>query len=91
MMGGLLNLMLAGGCANPATVSPEYGKLSASSVYGNQAIGFSHGTGRLDSAQGWSSDTNTAGQWWQIDLGSVEWIAGVVTQARADQDQYVKS
>ena len=78
-------------CPDVATESPAYSDSSASSVYSNNAIGVSHGTGRLDSAQAWSAIRSRAGEWWQMDLGSVKRIEGVVTQGRAGDGQYVKS
>ena len=67
----------------PWTLSnPPYSQCSASSVCSNNAIGTSHGLGRLDSSQAWSSKHNSVGQWWQIDVGSILAIAGVRTQGR---------
>merc|ERR1712086_1246706 len=66
------------------TINPAYAQCSASAVYDGDAVGTGHGTGRLDSAQGWSAK-NTGpwlGEWWQMDLGSTIWVAGVVTQGR---------
>ena len=73
------------------TESPEYAQSQASSVYANDAIGHSHGKGRLDSAQAWSAKSNEVGQWWQMDVGSTRQIGGVVTQGRTGNSQYVKS
>ena len=70
---------------------PAYSACSASSVFGGESIGVGHGTGRLDSNQGWSAKNNRAGEWWQMDVGSVKLIEGVVTQGRTSHNQYVKS
>ena len=63
--------------------SPPYSRCNASSVWANDKIGVSHGTGRLDSAQGWSARTNAKGQWWQMDAGSAKLVAGVRTLGRS--------
>jgi len=73
-------------------VTPDYSFCKASSVWDNNAIGYSHGTGRLDSGQAWSAATNQAGEWWQMDLGAVNYVTGVVTQGRHDNhNQWVSS
>ena len=71
-------------------VSPPYSQCKASSVWDNNPIGQSHGTGNLDSPQAWSALTNQAGQWWQMDTGSVQAIGAVTTQGRTAHGQYVK-
>ena len=71
------------------TENPAYAQCSASSVYASNAIGHSHGKGRLDSDQAWSAQNNAVGQWWQMDLGSTKSISGVVTQGRTAHNQYV--
>ena len=43
---------------------------SASTVWSGQNMGVGHGRGRLDSGQGWSSQHNAWGQWYQIDVGT---------------------
>ena len=64
---------------------------SASSVYNGEAIGTGHGRGRLDSTQGWSSQHNTVGQWYQIDNGVVDTIMGIAIKGRNDHSQRVKT
>ena len=64
---------------------------SASSVYNGEAIGTGHGRGRLDSTQGWSSQHNTVGQWYQIDNGVVDTIMGIAIKGRNDHPQRVKT
>jgi len=78
-------------CKSYTTIKPAYSASSASSVWSNNAIGVSHGTGQLDSAQGWSARQNKAGEWWQMDMGTKKQIGGVVTQGRTAHGQYVKS
>ena len=69
----------------------DYGKCSASSIYSTDAIGHRHGKGALGSTQAWSAAANSVGQWWQMDIGEVNMVAGVVTQGRNGHDQYVTS
>ena len=76
---------------NCTTESPEYAQSQASSVWSDDAMGHSHGKGRLDSTQAWSAKSNEVGQWWQMDVGSARQIGGVVTQGRTQDSQYVKS
>ena len=71
--------------------SPDYSHSSASSVWNSDAMGHSHGKGRLHSNQAWSARVNHAGQWWQMDLGKTKVISGVVTQGRTSHNQYVRS
>lgn len=79
--------------ANTARVlkdTPET-RRSASSVHNGEAIGTGHGRGRLDSTQGWSSQHNTVGQWYQIDNGVVDTISGIAIKGRKDYTQWVKT
>merc|ERR1712070_719810 len=78
-------------CKSVRTVVPSYSHSRASSVWDRNAIGVHHGAGRLGSYQAWSAAHNQAGQWWQMDLGSVQAIGGVVTQGRHNYAQWVKS
>ena len=66
---------------------------SASSVWGNQAIGTGdHGKGRLDSEQAWSAGANTVGEWYQLDNGVEGKIKGIAIKGRSGQySQYVKT
>ena len=43
----------------------------------------------LDSAQAWTARVNNANQWMQIDLGNLTNVTGVVTQGRANSNQWV--
>ena len=75
----------------PTVVDVPYSGHSASTVWSGQAIGTGHGTGRLDSAQGWSAQNNTVGEWYQLDNGSATNISGVVIKGRKGSDQHVTS
>jgi hypothetical protein len=46
-----------------------------------------HSTPTIDSQQGWSAAQNDGGQWIQMNLGSVKWVDGIVTQGRGGQWQ----
>ena len=72
------------------TLVPEYSQSSASSVYANDAMGHSHGLGKLDSPLAWCASTNAAGQYWQMDLSSAQSVGGVVTQGRKDASYQVR-
>jgi len=45
----------------------------------------------LDSPQAWTAQHPKAGEWWQMDVGSVKKVLGVVTQARSESAQRVTS
>ena len=66
-------------------------KRSYSSVLNNEAIGTGTARSVIDSAQAWSSNTNQAGDWMQLDLGREQSVIGTVTQPRAApfSNQYV--
>ncbi|GMH92953.1 hypothetical protein TL16_g12498 [Triparma laevis f. inornata] len=67
---------------NPAEAARSY-----SSVWNDDAVGTGHALSMLDSAQAWTG--NAAGDWAQLDLGSVKTVSAVVTQARAANTQRV--
>jgi hypothetical protein len=72
-------------------LNPAEGQRSYSSVHSNDAIGTGHARSTLDSAQAWSAAASTAGQYMTIDAGSLVDMVGVVTQGRANHDQWVTS
>jgi hypothetical protein len=78
----------------PTIVDVPYSGHKSSSNYADNAIGTSHGTGRLDSDQAWSAKTNAIGQWYELDNGSATDISGVVIKGRPDgvhKNQFVTS
>ena len=77
--------------ADVEVVNPAESARSYSSVWGNDAVGTSHARSMLDSAQAWSASTNVPGQYMTISLGSVQTVAGVVTQGRAGVSQWVST
>lgn len=60
-----------------------------SSVYGDNVA--KYGAGKLDSATAWAAKHSQIGEWFQMDLGTVAHVAGVVTQGRQDSWQWVTS
>ena len=65
---------------------------SRSSVYNNDAYGVSHYTPWIDASQAWSAGTPNSGtDYLQYDLQSPRWVQGIVTQGRANMDQWVTS
>ena len=76
----------------PTIVDVPYSGHKSSGNWGGDAIGTSHGAGRLDSTRAWSADTNTIGKWYELDNGSATDISGVVIKGRPDCcNQYVTS
>jgi hypothetical protein len=76
----------------PTIVDVPYSGHKSSGNWGGDAIGTSHGAGRLDSTRAWSADTNEIGKWYELDNGSATDISGVVIKGRPDCcAQYVTS
>merc|ERR1719221_1611424 len=44
----------------------------------------------LESPQAWRPRHNNVGEWLQLDAGEEVMVSGVITQGRADRDQWVK-
>jgi hypothetical protein len=84
-------------------VVPPYSQCRASSTWADQKITdnehkHDHGLGNLDSGLGWAAKEEKVGEWWQMDLGKVQEVIGVVTQGRshscsgcAAKNDYVES
>ena len=67
---------------------------SASSVWGDLGLNYqlqTCGNSMIDSPAGWCSNSNSIGQWIQLDNGKVGTISGVVTQGRKNSAQWVTS
>ena len=75
----------------PTIVDVPYSGHKSSGNWGGDAIGTSHGAGRLDSTRAWSAKTNAIGQWYELDNGSATDISGVVIKGRPLHSQYVTS
>jgi hypothetical protein len=75
----------------PTVVDVPYSGHKSSGNYGGDAIGTSHGAGRLDSNRAWSADANEIGKWYELDNGSATDISGVVIKGRPLHSQYVTS
>ena len=78
----------------PTIVDVPYSGHKSSGNWGGDAIGTSHGAGRLDSKRAWSAKPNTIGKWYELDNGSATDISGVVIKGRPDgvwKNQFVTS
>jgi hypothetical protein len=75
----------------PTVVDVPYSGHKSSGNWGGDAIGTSHGAGRLDSNRAWSADANEIGKWYELDNGSATDISGVVIKGRPLHSQYVTS
>ena len=69
------------------TVNPNVNTMS--SIYDDNVA--KYGAGRLDSATAWAAQHSQISEWYQMDLGAVAHVVGVVTQARHDYWQWVTS
>ena len=80
---------IAATISNP---SPPTESLNASSVFIGDAYGTNHNRPWIDSDQAWSAAVaNNGTDYLQYDLGSIRWVQGIVTQGRANMDQWVTS
>lgn len=79
--------------ASPATESiNNSSNWYATSVWASNGYGIDHYTPWIDSGQGWSASSAFNGtDYLQYDLRSPKWIQGIVTQGRANMDQWVTS
>jgi hypothetical protein len=63
-----------------------------SSVWAGDLFNAAHYTPWVDSYQAWSAgSTNNGTDYLQYDLQSIQWVQGIVTQGRANMDQWVTS
>ena len=76
---------------SPALGDLPYSGHSSSGNWSDNAIGTSHGAGRLDSSRAWSAKTNTIGQWYQLSLNSPVNVSGVAMKGRPDHSQWITS
>jgi hypothetical protein len=79
--------------ASPPVESLSYqNNWSASTVWSSDAFNAAHYTPWIDSYQAWSAgSTNNGIDYLQYDLQSIRWVQGIVTQGRANMDQWVTS
>jgi len=85
------SLKFSGNQGGVSVEKPTYAQCMFSSSYGSQPPGEGYGQGLLDSERSWSAQQNREGEWWQMDVGYVANIAGVVTQGRKEANQRVTS
>ena len=79
-------------CKSTVTYNPPYSHIVYSSTWNRDPVGYGHGRGRLDDVQAWSAVRLVRGEYMQIDTGSIQNIAGIVTQMRGDWAwQYVSA
>jgi hypothetical protein len=76
---------------SPALGDIPYSGHSSSGNWAGDAIGTSHGAGRLDSTRAWSSKVSEVGQWYQLSLNTPVNISGVAMKGRPDHPQWVTS
>jgi ribosomal protein L25 (general stress protein Ctc) len=69
-------------CTGYRVVVPDYGHCKASSVLHNNKLGSGYGSGGLSSRRAWTPRSNKRGEWWQMDVRSVEPIVGIRTQGK---------
>ena len=74
-------------------IDPSYIMCSSNGNYAGHKIGDSYARGRLSSTSySWIAIDNTPGRWyWQINLGSPRYVAGVRVRGRVDANQWVKT
>ena len=73
--------------------NPDYAYHSSNSVWAGESIGGTHGQGKLDSSQAWSSESvsDVTTVWWQIELNVLKTVYGAITQGRSNSDQWIKT
>eukprot|EP00808_Paulinella_micropora_P003088 g64157.t1 len=69
--------------------NPRDAVRTPSTVFSNNLPGVGYFQSKLDSPQAWSAAINDLNQFIVLDLGRVFYVSGVVTQGRADLDQWV--
>lgn len=64
----------------------------ANTVYISDPFGVTHYTPWIESGQAWSAGTANSGtDYLRYDLQSIKWVQGIVTQGRANMDQWVNT
>lgn len=75
----------------PALGDLPYSNHKSSANWGGDAIGTNHGSGRLDSGQGWSALHNTKAEWYQLGVNTPINVAGVAMKGRGNYPQWISS
>ena len=78
----------------PALGDLPYSAHSSSGNWGGDAIGVSHGAGRLDSTRAWSALTaeqNAKTAWYQLSVNNPINVSGVAMKGRPDNPQWITS
>tara|TARA_R110002153_G_scaffold87158_1_gene215836 strand:+ start:68 stop:613 length:546 start_codon:yes stop_codon:yes gene_type:complete len=68
-----------------------YSGHNSSGNWGGDAIGTSHGAGRLDSGRSWSAKKNKNTEWYQLGLDKQINITGIAMKGRPDASQWITS
>jgi len=68
-----------------------YSNHKSSANWGGDAIGTSHGAGRLDSGRAWSALHNKNTEWYQLSVSNPINVAGVAMKGRPDHPQWITS
>ena len=76
---------------SPALGDLPYSNHKSSANWGGDAIGTSHGAGRLDSSRAWSTQRNEVGEWYQLSVNAPVNISGVAMKGRPDHPQWITS
>ena len=75
----------------PALGDLPYSNHSSSANWFDNAIGTSHGAGRLDSTRAWSAKKNKNTEWYQLSVNAPVNISGVAMKGRPDHPQWITS
>lgn len=79
---------------SPALGDLPYSNHKSSANHGGDAIGFRHGSGRLDSEQAWSavgSEANGRTAWYQLSVNTPVNMSGVAMKGRHEHPQWITS
>ena len=68
-----------------------YSNHSSSANWDDDAIGTSHGAGRLDSGRAWSAKKNKNTEWYQLSVNNPIYVSGVAMKGRPDSNQWITS
>ena len=76
---------------SPALGDLPYSNHKSSANWGGDAIGTSHGAGRLDSSRAWSALHNKNTEWYQLSVNTPINVSGVAMKGRPDYPQWITS
>ena len=76
---------------SPALGDLPYSNHKSSANWAGNAIGTSHGAGRLDSGRAWSALHSKNTEWYQLSVNTPINVAGVAMKGRPDYPQWITS